>query len=103
MCQCLTPAARLQMAMAITSGAWSADGFYGDMDGTWTDTSVTNTSSSETRIHNVPGDGKLDQNTIPSPLELAVGRVDLRNMQRAPARTCSRDGSLLRRYLEEGA
>lgn len=82
------------------SGAWSADGFYGDMDGTWTDTSVTNTSSSETRIHNVPGDGKLDQNSIPSPLELAVGRVDLRNMQRAPASTVP-ETALLRRYLKK--
>ena len=82
------------------SGAWSADGFYGDMDGTWSDTSVTNTSSSETRIHNVPGDGKLDQNSIPSPLELAVGRVDLRNMQRAPASTVP-ETTLLRRYLKK--
>ena len=82
------------------SGAWSADGFYGDMNGTWTDTSVTNTSSSETRIHNIPGDGKLDQNTIPSTLELMVGRVDLRNMQRAPATNVS-EVSLLRRYLKK--
>lgn len=82
------------------SGAWSADNFYGDMNGTWTDTSITNTSSTETRIHNIPGDGKLDQSTIPSALELAVGRVDLRNMQRAPASTVT-EASLLRRYLRK--
>ena len=39
------------------SGAWSADNFYGDMNGTWTDSTVTNTSPTETRIHNIPGDG----------------------------------------------
>lgn len=82
------------------SGAWSADNFYGDMNGTWTDSSVTNTSSTETRIHNIPGDGKLDQSTIPSALELAVGRVDLRNMQRAPASNVT-ETSLLRRYLRK--
>ena len=82
------------------SGAWSADGFYGDMNGTWTDTSVTNTSSTETRINNIPGDGKLDQSTFPSPLELAVGRVDMWNMQRAPSTTVS-EAMLLRRYLRK--
>lgn len=82
------------------SGAWSADGFYGDMDGTWTDSTVTNTSSTEARIHNVPSDGKLDQNVIPSALELMVGRVDLASMQRAPASTVS-EAALLRRYLRK--
>lgn len=81
-------------------GAWSADGFYGDMDGTWTDSSVTNTYSTQTRINNVPGDGKLDQSTLPSPVELMVGRVDLRNMQRAPASNVT-ETSLLRRYLRK--
>lgn len=82
------------------SGAWSADNFYGDMNGTWTDSSITNTSSTEARIHNIPGDGKLDQSNIPSPLELAVGRVDLRNMQRAPATNVT-EATLLRRYLKK--
>lgn len=82
------------------SGAWSADNFYGDMNGTWTDSTITNTSSTEARIHNIPGDGKLDQSNIPSPLELAVGRVDLRNMQRAPATNVT-ETTLLRRYLKK--
>lgn len=82
------------------SGAWSADGFYGDMNGAWTDTSINNTSSTEARIHNIPGDGKLDQNVIPSALELMVGRVDLASMQRAPASTVS-EATLLRRYLRK--
>ena len=60
-------------------GAWPADGYYGDMDGNWTDNSI-NTTSYEPRIHNVPGDGKFDQSDMPSEVELQVGRVDLANM-----------------------
>lgn len=81
-------------------GAWSADGFYGDMDGTWTDTSVNNNVTANVRLTNVPGDGRLDQSNIPSALELMVGRVDLSNMQRAPA-TAASETSLLRRYLKK--
>ena len=81
-------------------GAWPADGFYGDMDGAWTDASVNNTSASSTRNDNVPGDGKFDQSTLPSPLELAVGRVDLHTMQRAPS-TLVTEVALLRRYLRK--
>jgi len=86
-------------------GAWPADVYYGDMDGTWTDSSVYNTSAADTRNHNVPGDGKFDQSYIPSTVELMVGRVDLANM---PGRR-SWDGSptfpseleLLRQYLNK--
>lgn len=81
-------------------GAWSADGFYGDMDGTWTDSTANSVSSAETRLTNIPGDGKLDQNNLPSSLELAVGRVDLVNMQRAPATNVT-EVALLRRYLRK--
>ncbi len=50
-----------------------ADGFYGDMDGVWSDT----------RTHgddNVPGDGIFDPSMFPSVVELMVGRVDMANM-----------------------
>jgi len=57
-------------------GAWPADGYYGDMDGNWTDTSVNNSNAFDSRNHNVPGDGKFDQSELPSNLELQVGRVD---------------------------
>lgn len=57
-------------------GAWSADVYYGDMDGNWTDEFIDNTSASSQRNHNVPGDGKWDSSIIPSDLELEVGRVD---------------------------
>ena len=61
-------------------GAWPCDGYYGDMDGTWTDTTVNDTGADEVRNHNVPGDGKFDQNTFPAPIKLMVGRVDLANL-----------------------
>jgi hypothetical protein len=57
-------------------GAWPADGFYGDVDGEWSDEEVTVTSASQSRNHNIPGDGKYDQSVFPSELEWAVGRVD---------------------------
>lgn len=50
-------------------GAWAADGYYGDMDGVWTDNTVNGGN-------NTPGDGKFDQSYYPSQIELQVGRVD---------------------------
>jgi hypothetical protein len=61
-------------------GAWPCDAYYGDMDGTWTDNSVNSTGADDGRNYNYPGDGKFDQSTIPSSVELMVGRVDLANM-----------------------
>ena len=61
-------------------GAWASDLFYGDIDGTWTDSLVNNTVSSWPVNNNIPGDGKWDQSTIPSDIEVAVGRVDFSNL-----------------------
>jgi hypothetical protein len=61
-------------------GAWPSDGYYGDMDGLWTDSSVNATGQYDPRNSNVPGDGKFDQNSFPGPIRLMVGRVDLANM-----------------------
>jgi hypothetical protein len=47
------------------------------MNGTWTDEVVNITTAFFERNHNIPGDGKFDQDSIPSRLELQVGRVDL--------------------------
>lgn len=79
-------------------GAWPADSYYADMDGNWTDTIVNNTDASGTRNDNVPGDGKFDQNTLPSAVELEVGRVDLAGLNRAPTSSAS-EVVRLRRYL----
>jgi len=77
------------------AGAWPADGYYGDMDGVWTDASVTNTSGSQTRNHNKPGDGKFDPTKFPGTVELEVGRIDLYDM---PAFS-KNDTLLVRKYL----
>ncbi len=78
-------------------GAWAADPFYADLDDDWTDISVSNTSASRTANHNIPGDGKYDQSTIPSAVELAVGRVDLINLPAIDAN----DTLLISRYLQK--
>ncbi|RYD25681.1 MAG: hypothetical protein EOP87_24000, partial [Verrucomicrobiaceae bacterium] len=81
-------------------GAWPSDGYYGDMNGTWTDTLVNNSDASGTRNDNIPGDGKFDQNTFPSAIELELGRVDLAGMNRAPSGGVA-EVSRLRRYLRQ--
>lgn len=77
------------------TGAWPADGYYGDMDYTWTDQTITLVSGADTRNHNVPGDGKFDPTKFPSTIELEVGRIDLYNM---PVFGVS-DTILMRNYL----
>ncbi|MEQ9187008.1 MAG: C25 family cysteine peptidase [Cryomorphaceae bacterium] len=63
-------------------GAWPADVYYADMDGSWTDHTVNNTSANDPRNDNVPGDGKFDQSAIPgnNQPELRLGRVDMSNL-----------------------
>ena len=61
-------------------GAWPTDSYYADVNGVWTDATVNdNTSASQSRNHNVPGDGKFDQSTVGAN-ELQVGRLDFFNM-----------------------
>lgn len=61
-------------------GAWPADCYYGDLDGTWADGSVNNSTSGNPLNHNTPGDGKFDNSYIPSDIDLQVGRVDFYDM-----------------------
>jgi len=86
-------------------GAHPADWYYADMDeGLWTDTTVSNSTATtippDTVVYswnwNIPGDGKFDQSFIPSPAELRIGRVDLRNMP-AFGKT---EVQLMRQYLD---
>lgn len=58
-------------------GAWPADGYYADLDGIWTDTINYNSVYGSSRQQNLAGDGKFDQSSYPSDLELSVGRVDM--------------------------
>jgi PKD repeat protein len=78
-------------------GAWPADVYYADMDGNWTDEFIDETSASQIRNHNIPGDGKFDNSTIPSDVELAIGRVDFHSL---PAFAESEE-ELLRKYLQK--
>ncbi|MCX6270673.1 MAG: PKD domain-containing protein [Bacteroidetes bacterium] len=78
-------------------GAWPADVYYGDVNGSWTDVVVNNSTASDPRNQNIPGDGKFDQSTIPSDVELQVGRVDFSNM---PAFASPVD-QLIRNYLDK--
>ena len=78
-------------------GAWPADVYYGDMDGTWTDRSVNNTNAEYSRNWNIPGDGKFDQSLLPSEVELQVGRVDLSNFTAFD----KSETELLRQYLDK--
>ena len=61
-------------------GAQPADVYYADIDGAWTDNTVTTTTTGTIYTPNLPGDGRWDQSTIPSPVELQVGRIDMYNM-----------------------
>jgi hypothetical protein len=61
-------------------GAWACDAFYGEMNSTWTDATLNSAASAFPWNINVPGDGKYDQNDLPSAVELMVGRVDLSNL-----------------------
>ena len=78
-------------------GAWPADLYYGDIDGVWTDDTVDNALSAYPRIHNVPGDGSFDQDTIPSDIELAIGRMDFSELPIFPMD----EYQLLNRYLQK--
>jgi hypothetical protein len=76
-------------------GAWPADVFYGDMDGSWTDASINNTVASRVQNKNIPGDGKWDHSGMPSAAELQVSRIDFANM---PAFAASEVG-MMKSYL----
>jgi hypothetical protein len=79
------------------AGAWPADVFYGDMDGTWTDDLVNTTSASRPENRNTPEDLKYDQSTLPSDVELEVGRIDFAGVVNVP--TSLSETELLRQYL----
>ncbi len=81
------------------TGAWPCDAFYADVDGIWTDATVNNTLPNRDANDNMPGDGKFDQNFIPSAVELQVGRVDFRRLTQGTFGAPTVE--LLRRYLDK--
>jgi hypothetical protein len=67
------------------TGAQPSDLFYGNTvspygPGGWSDSTVNDTSAPYPEFFNWPGDGKFDQSSAPSPINLGVGRVDLFDM-----------------------
>ena len=78
-------------------GAWPTDLYYADINGTWTDVSVNNATSSNALNHNIPGDGRFDQSNIPSDVDLQVGRIDLSNLPAYP----ESEETLLIRYFDK--
>ena len=60
-------------------GAWPADPYYADLDGIWTDATVSSTQATSNRNHNLPGDGKFDQSIFVD-IELQVGRASFDNL-----------------------
>ena len=60
-------------------GAWPCDGYYGELDGIWTD-GVVFTILNDERNHNIPTDGKFDQAEFPNDVEIPVGRIDFSNL-----------------------
>jgi hypothetical protein len=78
-------------------GAWPADGYYGDMDGVWTDLTNFGTPSAFPQNWNLSVDGKFDQSQYPSDIELEIGRVDLFTN----AGLTYSEVDLTRRYLEK--
>ncbi len=90
-------------------GGWPCDAFYGDMDGRWTDTSVDHTNRTHGSNTNRPGDGRFDQDFLPSALELAVSRIDFSNLPSItgaslpgkPTRASRIEAGLMQRYFEK--
>lgn len=82
------------------AGAWPADAYYADVNGTWTDATVNTLTPARAANDNIPGDGKFDQNYIPTPAELAVGRIDFRRID-AAAFGAANTADLYRRYLNK--
>jgi hypothetical protein len=85
-------------AHADHKGAWPADGYYGDLDGIWTDSLIDNTTADTPVNHNIPGDEKWDQSFFPSDIKIAVGRVDFTNLTVFDDED---EYSLLRKYLRK--
>jgi hypothetical protein len=81
-------------------GAWPADSYYADVNGVWTDATVNNVVPNRNANDNIPGDGKFDQNFIPSAVELQVGRIDFRRID-AAAFGAPNQLALLKRYLQK--
>ncbi|MBX3464103.1 MAG: hypothetical protein KF830_13095 [Planctomycetes bacterium] len=78
-------------------GAWPADTYYGQRQGSWSDSFVHSTGAVRPANWNVPGDGKFDPSVVPVPIEFGVGRVDFADL---PAFALG-ETALLQQYLDK--
>ena len=78
-------------------GAWPCDGFYGEMDGLWTDQFANDTNANQERHHNVPDDGKYDQSIFPTDIDIAIGRADFSRLNHFD----DPEEILLKKYLDK--
>lgn len=78
------------------TGAWPADVFYADFEGIWEDILVKCTTGSQSRHHNIGGDGKFDPSELPGKAAVDLGRADFYDM---PAFSKS-EVELTKEYLE---
>ncbi|MDX2280799.1 MAG: T9SS type A sorting domain-containing protein [Saprospiraceae bacterium] len=81
------------------AGAWPCDNYYADINGVWTDNTVNISAAGRPQTNNIPGDGKFDQNFIPTPTELQIGRLDFRHLTQGTFGATEIE--LLRRYLDK--
>ena len=63
-------------------GAWPADGYYADMtENTWTELPFFHhTNTRDSRNSNIAQDGKFDQSSFPTSVELIVARIDFSDL-----------------------
>jgi hypothetical protein len=81
-------------------GAWPADVYFSELNSNWTDSSVTSTNAERDTNWNVPGDGKFDQSTLPSDVDVEIGRVDLSDLTCFSNKASSRSElDLMRQYF----
>ena len=57
-------------------GAWPCDSYYADVDGIWSDDTISAFVPNFEWHTNTKGDGKFDNNFIPSDIEFEIARID---------------------------
>jgi hypothetical protein len=79
------------------NGAWSADVYYSDVTGIYTDTSVVNRTASRSENWNIIADGKFDNNRVAGKSSLLLGRIDFYNL----SVFTDDEKTLLKKYLDK--
>jgi hypothetical protein len=80
--------------------AWPADLYLGDRDGAWTDDRDFH-GGDRPENRNIQGDGKWDQDQLPGPVELFVGRIDFARCNTLTGGTREGEAKLIERYIDK--